>query len=429
MPLKQVVFPKFVAPLIFALALLASTTISSSDVFAEEYFVSPGGDNSNDGSCDSPWQTISFACLQLSPGDILTIGRGTYGNNGSEGNILLRYQDPVSGEYHPLEGSRRKVTRIRAEDNCRPPLIYGSLDIRGSYISVRGLEFASDRSSNGPGIVAYESHNVGIYNNIVHDHGGGGINFNQCDLVRAERNTCYNNANKNPDQHSGISSYQAMVRTKVRGNRYGVIIRNNICFCNRNLVPTAAGRITDGNGVAIDDHMYRQTNDIILAAMQRELHSESSSGKPSIGVNADGSPKPYVRPSLVEKNLCFYNGGRGVSVYLAENVTVRRNTLVFNLQSPEFVSQLPRDPETGLPYFYHGELGVIDSNQVNVRWNLALAAGDEVAAAEHYFEIHPPRRRSTNKFRRNLFVNLVNFMRSVNVFGVDRSQLLRFGGF
>ncbi len=45
---------------------------------AAEYFIAPGGSNSNGGSIASPWGTFDFAIDQLNPGDTLFVRGGTY---------------------------------------------------------------------------------------------------------------------------------------------------------------------------------------------------------------------------------------------------------------------------------------------------------------------------------------------------------------
>lgn len=47
--------------------------LSSTNHFSTEYFVSTLGDNSNNGSINSPWATVQYGVDQLSAGDILSI--------------------------------------------------------------------------------------------------------------------------------------------------------------------------------------------------------------------------------------------------------------------------------------------------------------------------------------------------------------------
>ena len=65
---------------------------------------------------------------------------------------------------------------------------------------------------------------------------------------------------------------------------------------------TKAGAHTDGNGIIIDDFQHKQ-----------------SSGYPS-----------YKYPTLVENNLVYQNGGKGIQVTWSDHVTVRDNTAWHN---------------------------------------------------------------------------------------------------
>jgi len=77
------------------------------------------------------------------------------------------------------------------------------------------------------------------------------------------------------------------------------IVRRNVCYQNENKgpAPLYGGQLTDGNGIIID----------------------GSRGKGAI---------------LIENNLCYDNGGRGIDVGHARNALVRCNTVVANQRTP-----------------------------------------------------------------------------------------------
>jgi len=199
---------------------------------AETFFVSRQGDDNNPGTKALPWRTVSESTLRLSPGDRLLIQPGNYED---EGQIFVRFVDPETFEFQPLEGSESQTTRIEAATDVAPR-IFGNFDIRGSYIEVSGLKILGDSTSTAPGIGVFESHHISVNNCKLAFHGGGGINFNHSDVVRATRNRCFFNGSTNPDQHSGISSFQPIVRTNT-DERYGVVLNENICIGNFNEVP------------------------------------------------------------------------------------------------------------------------------------------------------------------------------------------------
>ena len=60
------------------LKILFFLIFTHSYFFSQTYYVSPTGNNSNDGSINSPWQTIAFGVSQLSAGNTLYLREGTY---------------------------------------------------------------------------------------------------------------------------------------------------------------------------------------------------------------------------------------------------------------------------------------------------------------------------------------------------------------
>ena len=337
--------------------IFALGAFSCAGLFAEGYYVNTAGDDDNPGTYAQPWKTISHACLQLSPGDTLYVARQHFRN---EGNIFVRFVDPVSYEYLPLEGTSDQRIVIRPYGAGGPPYIEGNFDIRGSWITLIGLTVAGDLSNTLPGIAVYESHNISIYSCRVFNHGGGGINFNHCDIVRAWQNIVYFNASLNPDQHSGISSFQPIVRCNSPKD-VGVDFRLNRCALNENTVPpNGADRITDGNGIVIDDHRYTQPNEVVALAMMGMGQPGASSGTPLILQDAEGKPIGYSRRTVVYANRCYYNGGRGIHVFLSDNVRIYSNVVFHNLASPDLTDGLPRDPESNVPFFFSGEISCVD---------------------------------------------------------------------
>jgi len=64
--------------LLLALALFTGGGAGSRAPQAIVYYVSPSGSDSNPGTLDQPWQTIAYALVKLSPGDLLYLRGGTY---------------------------------------------------------------------------------------------------------------------------------------------------------------------------------------------------------------------------------------------------------------------------------------------------------------------------------------------------------------
>ena len=234
------------------------------------------------------WGTIQRAVEAAVAGDTIVVTDGTYteqvflNNSGEDGKDIL----------------------IRAENQHGVRLL-GFIHGRDvSHITVEGFD-VTNRSGGSitEGFVFYNSHHITIRNNIARGSYGGGIQFNQSDWLLIEGNITHGNAFFNRDRHSGISVYQA--RDLDSDDReWGIIIRNNVSYGNKNLVGgSPGGGPTDGNGIVLDDFKNVQRG-------------------------ADGVA--YGRRTLVENNLLYGNGGHGIHLHLALNVDIRNNTGVGN---------------------------------------------------------------------------------------------------
>jgi len=234
--------------------------------------------------------------------------------------------------------SGRDIT-IRSERHHGARL-FGSFTIADqSYVTITGFDISNFSSSGQTkGIDFVRCHHVTVRTCRVRNCFGGGIGFDQSDWILCEWNVVHNNAFFNPDQHSGISVYQP----QYRGNddrRFGIIIRNNTSFNNRNLVNNIAfGRPTDGNGIVVDDFFNEQ--------------------------QPTGNRVRYDRETTIENNLCFDNGGQGIHCFMSQNVRIRNNTCRNNLDSFDF----------------GGEVSVSESERVYVYNNILISASDRFAA-------------------------------------------------
>ena len=416
-----------------AVCFLGILTLPSSASAQQTFFVSPTGVDTADGSEATPWGTMSFACARLSPGDTLIVEDGDYID---EGTIFVRFRDPETGVFLALLGDENHRSEIRSRSgNSR---IFGEFDIRGSFISITGLEIIGDGESSSGGIGIFESMEIGIFNNVIHNHGGGGVVTVQCDLIDIVGNTVFNNAATNPDQHSGISVFQPIVRaldgTITEGapiseqisNRYGFRILSNTCFENENFVPNPAGLITDGNGIIADDYLYTQESASLLAAVAGIGSPFGFAGTPMIDIDDDGERVPYARPTLISRNTVYRNGGRGIHCFLATNVTIRQNTCLDNLRSVALQDNIFR-LENGEPGFLNGEISLSESDHCRVGFNQAISFDlEKAAASELYFNFAPENGVSTNIWRRrNNFIHALDPRDTVFILGIEHTSLSR----
>jgi len=251
------------------------------------YYVATTGSGGN-GSASSPFRTISEAmAANLKPGDEVVVKPGTYNESinidkdgSAAGDITLRSEVPGAALIRPPSGS------------------YTGISVNANYVTIDGFDI---KGGNGDGIEANNVHHVSILNNKVHDSGESGIQFNYSDFVKIVGNETYNNASSG--WYSGISIYENRnITGDTSTTGYRNIVQNNISHDN----VTKSGAHTDGNGIIIDD-----------------FQSTQASGHPN-----------YTFKTLVDNNLVYENGGKGIQVAWSDSVTVQNNTAYHNNQDP-----------------------------------------------------------------------------------------------
>jgi len=253
------------------------------------YYVATTGSSGGNGSTSSPFRTISEAMsANLKPGDEVVVKPGTYNESisidkdgSAAGDITLRSEVPGGALIRPPAGS------------------YNAISVNANYVTIDGFDI---KGGPGDGIEANNVHHVSVLNNKVHDAGESGIQFNGADFVRVEGNETYHNASSG--WFSGISIYENRnITGDTSTSGYRNIVRNNISHDN----VTKSGEHTDGNGIIIDDFQSTQ---------------------------ADGHPN-YTYKTLVDNNLVYGNGGKGIQVTWSDSVTVSNNTAYHNNQDPQ----------------------------------------------------------------------------------------------
>ncbi len=265
----------------------------------DEFYVNPLGNDRNSGqanTAEEAWKTISHALNVIPEGSTLYISDGLYQENGLELN-----------DHHATPEKPTRIVSLNTwgadiENNSEFTAV---LNIRNSsYIEIEGIE-GYNSINKGTGVAIVEgSHHITVKDSYIHDCGCGGVEVKDSDYLTIEGNIVRDNAKGSNYNCSGISIYHPVAYDSLSG--YHIIIRNNIAFENECRLPFTPGGFstpTDGNGIILDDFE----------------HTQSPSGTP-----------PYREASLVENNLSFNNGGNGIKVYLASNVTIQNNTLWHN---------------------------------------------------------------------------------------------------
>ncbi len=263
-------------------------------------YVGPGGSDANSGgSTDQAWRSFQHAGGQLQAGDTLWVLEGTY-----------------DGFSMGVQGRSDAWIRIANFPGATPLVDAG--DGNGahlndaSYLEIRGLEFKGDAATNQNPfaigmLITGDSHHLRVVRNQVHDFGAGGIiTFLSGDHLEFYHNTIYNNANWNPDQHSGMSLLGLVNDgSPADGNGYNNYVVGNLIYNNEVKVKTSqfggGTRVTDGNCFVMD------------------VTLESN----------------YTGRTLFGSNICVDNGGRGTQVYKSAKVDVVNNTFYQNMRTPD----------------------------------------------------------------------------------------------
>jgi parallel beta-helix repeat protein len=300
---------------------LPAAKIAASKSPGTKYYVdiSKGNDANNGRSEKLSFKTINKANGQISAGDTIYVKNGIYSEN-----ITIKQSGTASNSisFQAFPGHKPFVKGTQD----------GTFKIEGNYIKIIGFEITS--TVDGSGIhVGSGNHHTQIFKNEIHDSGCGGVSGQETDYLHIEGNTIYRNSFRSPFLCSGISIYQAVPFDSKPG--FHNIIRGNISFSNENKRAKEDGTVTDGNGIIIDDFRHTQG--------QKKL------------------PK-YTAATLVENNIVFDNGGRGIHVFQSDNVVVRNNTAFKNLKS------------ANLHGTTNGELSAFFSSNVRFYNNIAYGA-------------------------------------------------------
>ena len=306
--------------------------------WGKTYYVSGTGRDAGSGRSEKKaFRTLQYAADKTKPGDTVLVMNGTYTKPGPEVNVLDIRNSGKPGDYITYKAYPGHRPLIKVSGN------YAGILIRVPYIVIDGftvegnlpnLSFEeADRlargtdedaalrnytyNSNGIGSFAEDGlqpHHLIIRNNTVFNNPAGGIFSNNSDYVRIENNVVFNNSYYSAYANSGISFYQSRAVDAKTGVK--MWIRNNVVYKNENKVPfwfsnitDPSGRsITDGNGIIIDD-------------------SRNTQGTGGLA---------YTGTFLVQNNLVYDNGGRGINVFESDNVVVRNNTFYRNGRTPNF---------------------------------------------------------------------------------------------
>lgn len=267
---------------------------------AKTCYVRTDGNNSNTGLNNTPtsaWKTIKFAFSKLTAGDTLYVADGTYNE------YALRLQ--LTGGSKTVRTTIKSINKWGAKIILDAPGTTTGLQFLDNGYIFDGFEvtWKADPIAAHVGVGFEQGNWFTIRNCNIHHCPFGGIQGAYCDNVLIENNYLHDNFSQiGTENGSGISIWHPEgIEENVGG--FNIIYRNNICYNNwaTNNVGDW-GRPTDGNGLIVDDFKCTQ----------------------------DNSMQPYPYKTLVENNLCYNNGGAGISIFNSDKVTARNNTCYLN---------------------------------------------------------------------------------------------------
>lgn len=297
------------------------------------------GSDLNPGTTGKPFKTIQKGVDVAIAGDTVLVRDGFYREESDPHQAGVRFRKSGAPDAwikvaaypgsHPQVTSPTWATFRLEEVAC--------IEVAGFDISTEKVEGQTDpnlQRNEGGGIYAVRAHHIWMHHNRVHDCGGGGIGSAYSDYLTVENNEVFRNAFFSIYDCSGISLWENEDFDEKPG--YHDIVRANRSWENENKGPTPLneGKLTDGNGIIIDGML----------------------GKAAI---------------LIENNLCWNNGGRGIQVLGSRNVLIRNNTCAWNERTLEHDTS---GPPSDL-WAQNSEQCVFENNVVVARPGQQFVAG------------------------------------------------------
>jgi parallel beta-helix repeat protein len=302
---------------------------------SRRFYVATNGKDSNAGTEASPWLTIQHAdSSSRKGGDCIIVEPGTYqagvliqhGGSSPSPTGYVAYRCAELDKCHVLAASGGHLWGFANAGNF---VVVDGFEVDGNNaLMTNGIAdacFGSDAATYGTG---KSSHHIWVINNIIHHCNLAGVSFNNKEWYYVLYNRVYHNSWTSGYQGSGIAfvvpqcieadnsacatgetytggtgsyvpsgmdlTYRPPFHNLVAGN---VVYDNMIASTN----PVSCGSHTDGNGIIMDTFFDMATNTIAF---------------------------PFQ--TLVEGNISYQNGGRGIHVFRSSNIIVANNTVFGN---------------------------------------------------------------------------------------------------
>ncbi len=308
-----------------------------------EYFISPDGDDDNDGTEAYPWRSPLHPVMA---GDILTALDGDYD--------AVNFAPGMWGKVTVPNGSEIQFALLRAKNpfKCTITSPNACMRVDANNWAISGFVGHNTEDNDGTFVATpsgpYVLHHVlftncislGGYRNGFSFYGYWGdkkYGFDYCAIVGC---ISFNSAQGYALCHSGISLYQPTLWDEEPGTH--LLVSGN--FCIGNVTPgwgCGDGADSDGNGIIADNFSLSQK---------------------------DGEAPGYAGQTEISFNMALGNGWAGITIFQANAgvFLVRYNTLFGNL-----VSTINNE-------YYAGDLMGNDIKNCRVEWTNNISQCDKL---------------------------------------------------
>ena len=263
------------------------------------YFISNNGDDSNDGSIQSPWKTIRHGIAALVPGDTLNLREGTY---------YEKVDFDVAGTpgaYITLRGYPGEAVQISgANSPDETPLLY----TESAYQVIENIHFTNNQHNYASGIALQgTAHHI-----IIRDNRVSQITFSRDLNSPVTYNTNAVPINMWADTYPDSMHHISILSNEVFDNRTGysenisgsgnlseVLIEGNSVHDNTNI-----GIDLGGHYRVVPQPEYDQARHAIIRG--NLVYNNVASYSNAAGIYIDGG-----RDIVVENNISHHNGYGG----------------------------------------------------------------------------------------------------------------------
>ncbi len=202
------------------------------------YYIDPSGNNSNNGSSGSPWQTLAYACSKVTvSGDIIHINAGTY-------TVSSQISVPVGVS---IEGEGMAATTIISTVTGGSTLyLASSSENTNGNQHISGIYFNGNNRTTPLAIMVYARGNISIDNNTFINYDQYGVRFEGGAGGARSTSVKYSTGNS---FHDNVVTNCAYYSSGIGGGAALMISCQTGFLCYNNTVTQSRTTYTNGCGI------------------------------------------------------------------------------------------------------------------------------------------------------------------------------------